>query len=179
MSQEAFNLAISFILPHETEFQSGHYGDYAFARTEDVPGDSGGLTKFGIDQGSHPSVDIAALDKDGAVSIYHQEWRRRNLDLLPDKLAVTAFDVWVNGGSASLWLQQAFNETHPSQALNEDGSLGPASLNALANCDVPAVLNGFCTLRENRFRRLAQNPNRAKFLKGWMQRSTDLRALLA
>lgn len=179
MSREAFDKAIEFILPHETEFARGHYGDYDYAITENVPGDSGGLTKFGIDQSSHPAIDIASLDKDAAVEIYHDEWERHRLDLLPDKIAIAAFDVWVNGGPVNQWIQHAYNVAHPQDALEEDGILGPYTLAALSTCDQDAVVDVFCTLREERFRRLAQKPSRAKFLKGWLQRSADLRTLLA
>ena len=54
----------------------------------------GGTTKYGIDQASHPGVDVANLTQDQAVAIYHQEWLAHNLDALPDKLAIAAFDVW-------------------------------------------------------------------------------------
>ena len=180
MSDSAFQTSIEFILPHETEFRRGHFGDYDYSVTEDVAGDSGGLTKFGIDQSSHPNVDIAALDKAGAVEIYHDEWRAHNLDALPDKLAIAAFDVWVNGGHANLWLQHAYNLTHPdSEPLAEDGNLGPRSLAALADSDQDAILAEFLRERDERFETLAQKPSRAKFLAGWEQRDTDLAALLA
>jgi lysozyme family protein len=42
-------------------FKDGHDGDFAFAIAERDPDDPGGLTKFGIDQRSHPTVDINAL----------------------------------------------------------------------------------------------------------------------
>lgn len=179
MSDEAFQKAIEFILPHETEFRKGHYGDYDFAITENVPGDSGGLTKFGIDQSSHPHVNIAALTKETAVEIYHDEWRKHNLDALPDKLAIAAFDVWVNGGPVNLWLQRAFNVTNPDkEQLDEDGWLGEKSLAAFANADEGAMLSEFCRQRNERFKRLAQNPERAKFLAGWLKRNQDLWELL-
>lgn len=180
MSTESFTKAMEFILPHETEFKKGHYGDYDFAITENVPGDSGGLTKFGIDQASHPGVNIAALDKEGALAIYRKEWDSHDLDSLPDKLAIAAFDVWVNGGHANQWLQQSYNATHPNdEPLIEDGVLGAKSYAALAQCDEDAVLAQFLYLRDERFKRLAQKPSRAKFLKGWLQRDDDLEKFLA
>src|SRR6478735_11274468 len=40
------------------------------AAYENVPGDPGGPTKYGIDQRSHPDVNIRALTKEQAKAIY-------------------------------------------------------------------------------------------------------------
>lgn len=176
----AFQTAIRFILEHETEFTKGHYGDYNHVRTEDVPGDNGSTTRYGIDKTSHPRVDVAGLTLNDAIDIYWHEFQQHQCDKLPDKLAIAAFDVWVNGGHANEWLQAAFNANRGDQPeLAEDGNLGPVSLAALAGCDQDAVLNDFCNYREQRFRRLAERPSLAQFKAGWLQRSTDLRALLS
>ncbi|MDZ4287813.1 MAG: hypothetical protein U0984_07635, partial [Prosthecobacter sp.] len=53
--------AVTFVLDHETVFKRGHHGDYAQAIAENVSGDPGGVTKFGIDQRSHPNLDIVNL----------------------------------------------------------------------------------------------------------------------
>lgn len=178
---DAFQTAMDFILPHETVFEHGHQGDYDHVRTENVPGDNGGATRYGIDQSSHPGVDIDSLDLDAALAIYWKEWQQHECDLLPDKLAVASFDVWVNGGHANVWLQHAYNETNdPSAAeLSEDGNLGPESLRALANSDQDEVLRVFLEQRQARFNRLAQKPSQGGFLAGWTNRNEDLAALLA
>ena len=106
----AFLKAIQFVLPHEEEFARNHWGDENFVITENVSGDSGGVTKYGIDASSHPGVDIANLTRDQAIAIYHDEWMWRNMDALPEKLSIAMFDVWVNGGFAVLWLQTAINK---------------------------------------------------------------------
>jgi lysozyme family protein len=181
MSEASFQRAIAFILPHEEEFARGHWGDENFVIAENVSGDNGGLTKYGIDAKSHPGVDIARLDKPAAVAIYRQEWNWRNLDLLPDLLAVAAFDVYVNGGDPIAWLQHAWNATNPDgPTLMEDGELGPHTLSALAICDQPPILKIFIEERNARFERLAaRNPQYQKFLAGWEQRDTDLAKYLA
>lgn len=181
MSIEAFNTAIAFVLPHEEEFARGHWGDEKYVVTENVEGDAGGLTKYGIDQAGNPGVDVANLTRDQAIVIYHlRYWSAHNLDSLPDKLAIAAFDVWVNGGHANLWLQHAYNVTHPSAPqLVEDGQLGPKSLAALAASDQDAILRVFLQERDDRFKALASRPSQAKFLAGWMQRDKDLSAALA
>ena len=178
---QAFQTAMGFIIPHEVAFKDGHYDDYDFILTENVAGDQGQATRYGVDQTSHPGIDVAALDLPGALAIYWQEWQSHRLDALPDKLAILAMDVWVNGGSANLWLQQAYNLTLPNgtEQLEEDGWIGKATLEALARCDEKEVVLNFCALRADRFRRLAQKPSRAHFFAGWIARNDDLKALLA
>src|SRR5512140_3051467 len=50
----AFQRAIDFVLPHEEAFAPGHHGDERYVVAEKSKGDAGGLTKYGIDQKSHP-----------------------------------------------------------------------------------------------------------------------------
>jgi len=176
----AFNMAGQFILPHEEEFARGHWGDENFVVAENVSGDSGGVTKYGIDQASHPGVDVANLTRDEAVAIYAQEWEQHGLDALPDLIAIAMFDVWVNGGHAVAWLQAALNQARPTGVpeLVVDGDLGPATISAARLCDQKKVLRIFIDERDARFKALAQNPSRAKFLAGWEQRDRDLAAFL-
>lgn len=180
MSTEAFNKAIAFVLPHEEEFARGHWGDERYVVTENVAGDSGGLTKYGIDTAGNPGVDVANLTRDQAIAIYKRRyWDAHQLDALPDKMAIAAFDVWVNGGHANLWLQHAYNLSHANlPMLTEDGQLGLKSLAALAAADEGEIVKEFLRQRNTRFGALAQKPSRAKFLNGWLQRDEDLEKLL-
>jgi lysozyme family protein len=181
VSTDAFNRAIAFILPHEEEFARGHWGDENFVVTENVSGDAGGLTKYGIDAASHPGVNIAQLTRDQAIAIYHTGWQRHGLDGLPAKLAIACFDVWVNGGYAVKWLQTALNQARPAGTtpLVVDGSLGPATLSSAALCNQDAVTKIFLEERDARFEALAAaHPSDKQFLAGWEQRDRDLTAFL-
>jgi lysozyme family protein len=171
-----FLRAIAFILPHECEYARGHWGDLNFVVPENVSGDAGGVTKWGIDARSHPGVDIAGLDYKGALSIYDSEWRKRSLDFLPEKIAVCLFDVFVNGGSARQWLQIALNQICHA-GLVVDGQMGPATLAAAHTCDEDAVVRYFIQERDERFNRIAKGHN-AKFLEGWLDRDRDLKKFL-
>lgn len=174
-----FDKAVEFILPHETEYTRGHWGQDAYVVTENVEGDSGGRTRYGIDQKSHPNVDVASLTRDGAIAIYRQEWQRHNLSNLPDKIAIIMFDVFVNGGYAVLWLQRAINYVcHPRPLLAEDGNIGVATISATWSCDQQKVVDYFINERDMRFMELARNPERQKFLNGWLKRDNDLRDFL-
>ncbi len=183
-----FQRAISFVLPHENAYARGHWGDDSFVVTENVSGDAGGLTKWGIDAAGNPGVDIAALTKADAIFIYHQKyWLAHNLDALPEKLAICAFDVWVNGGHATRWLQHAYNiapsrgmlEGRPGLWLKEDGDLGPLTIRALTEADEDEIATIFLDQRDERFRALAERPSQAKFLAGWLARDRDLRKFLS
>jgi lysozyme family protein len=182
MSDQAFRFAMNFILPHEDEYARGHWGDPNFVVAEDVSGDSGGVTKYGIDAASHPGIDVANLTQAGAISIYHEEWMIDGVDRLPDKLAVCAFDVFVNGGHGILWIQHGYNVVMPAgYHLTEDGVLGPATveaLNALTPAQIDAICQVFIAERNARFAAIATGP-RAQFLVGWEQRDSDLAAYLA
>jgi lysozyme family protein len=176
----AFNDAIAFVLPHEEEFARGHWGDENYVVAENVSGDAGGWTKYGIDATSHPGLDVRNLTRARAIALYWHEWQAHRLDLLPAPLAVALFDVWVNGGHPIEWLQAALNHVeNVKPPLSIDGGLGPKTLAAVAACiDFSAVLDYFIEERDTRFRALAQNPARAKFLSGWLRRDIDLRAYL-
>jgi lysozyme family protein len=175
-SSPAFQKAIAFILPHEEDFARGHWGDEKFVIAENVPGDSGGCTKYGIDAASHPGLDVQDLTRDQAIAIYFDEWKWRNMDALPEKLAIACFDVWVNGGFAIKWLQAALNNVG-KLTLAIDGDLGPSTITAAAVCDQDAVLRFFINERDARFVALGKGP-RAKFLAGWEARDADLRKYL-
>ncbi len=174
---EKFLRAIQFILPHEEEFARGHFGDENFVVAENVSGDSGGVTKYGIDASSHPGVDVANLTRDQAIAIYWQEWEKYNIELLPEKIAIAQFDVRVNGGQAAKWLQRALNEVEDAD-LVVDGVIGPKTLAAANRCDQDDLILYFIAIRDNRFERLARNPARRKFLDGWKQRDCDLENFL-
>jgi lysozyme family protein len=173
----AFLRAIEFVLPHEEEFARGHWGDENFVVTENVAGDSGGLTKYGIDASSHPGINIRNLTRFGAIQIYAAEWHKHALDSLPEKIAIACFDVWVNGGHAVAWLQTALNKICGTK-LVVDGSLGPATIVAAQTHDLPQVLEYFIQERAARFESIATG-SRRKFLAGWKQRDRDLEKFLA
>ena len=115
---------------------------------ENDPDDSGGATKFGIDQRSHPDVDIKNLTEDQATDIYWSEWVKDGCDHLPSPLDWIYFDACVNCGNyrASKFLDASGRDPKKFQQL-----------------------------RIAFYYRLAdQNPRLNKFLKGWINRVNDL-----
>ena len=147
---------------------------------ENDPDDPGGATKFGIDQRSHPTVNIRALTKGKAKEIYRDEyWNAVAGDKLPPRTAWAVVDCAVNCGrsQATKWLQRCIGVT-------DDGRLGPITLKAAVKCvaGIPgadgALASAILDRREAHYRALAKKGNFGKFLKGWLNRNNSLRSAL-
>lgn len=139
---------------------------------EDDPDDRGGATKFGIDQRSHPDVDIRNLTDEQAKEIYRKDyWAKIKGGELPEKLAVVMMDIAVNNGTgrAIKWVQQMFG-------VVADGVIGPITIRAteaVNSADIRALLDR----REQFYKDIAKG-RQAKFLKGWLRRNNALRKLV-
>lgn len=116
---------------------------------ENDPDDPGGATKFGIDQRSHPDVNIRALTKDEALAIYWSEWLADGCGPMPSPYAEVFFNCAVNMGLG--------------RALQFDRQVAGASIDE------------FLTQQENYYRHLAESNKFHKYLKGWLNRTTALR----
>lgn len=171
-----FERSLAFVLDHETVYAKGHYGDMDFAVSENEENDPGGLTKFGIDQRSHPDVDIESLTVDAASLIYKREyWDAAHCYELPWPISQVQFDGAVNCGigQQTKFLQRAVG-------VYDDGAWGPntkrASMENIHEIGVKAVAQRICDEREEFYRNLAsQKPKFRRFLEGWLNRVNDLR----
>ena len=154
-------------------------------KAENVAGDRGGLTKYGIDTASHPGVDIANLTYDGAVKIYATgEWPNSHADVLPRVWAFLVFDFYTTSGT-NAWrcLQRATSGFIPREFTGkrwDDGVFGRNTLKAaIASMDksVPIakrieVLNDFTTRRVKFYNDIVANDaSQKKFLDGWNKRA--------
>ena len=149
---------IGFVKKAETVYAKGHCGDDAFVLVERVKGDSGGTTKWGLDAKTH-GEGVANLSWAQAQQIYwdwywcgktaSDQWI--NIDTLPEKLGEVAFDTRVNSGMGIV--KRFLLATHePDQFLD---------------------------LRDARNRWIAENyPQDRQFLRGWLNRTADLRKYL-
>jgi lysozyme family protein len=171
-----FEKALKFVLEHETEFAKGHHGDMKFAVSENVSGDSGGLTKFGIDQRSHPYLDIENLTLEHASEIYRKEyWDKHKCGELPWPVNAVHFDNCVNMGPG-----QAVKLLQRTVGTHDDGIMGPHTKVALmAACKVRSadvVALQICSQKEDFYVRLVeQKPALGKFKQGWLNRTNDLK----
>jgi len=159
-----FLRVLAFVLKWETVFD--RKGQPV---AENDPDDAGGLTKFGIDQRSHPNVDIRSLTKGLAAAIYHREyWLPVRAHELPIPVGEVVFDIAVNNGNARAvkWLQQILG-------VKVDGFIGPKTL-AAARTANPSVLSSKLLARRAVFYRSIARGAKAKFLKGWLNRNVAL-----
>jgi hypothetical protein len=175
----SFDRAIEFIIKHETVYKRGHYGDFKYAVSQNVPGDDGGLTKFGVDQRSHPKEDIENLTYERAVEIYKQEyWDKCGAEKLPWPLDLVQVDGAVNTGigQQNKFLQRAVG-------AKDDGKFGPQTLGktmeTVSNVGVVNVCKSVIYIREQFYKDLAsRRPDKHKFLKGWLNRLSNLREVV-
>jgi len=97
-----------------------------------IRNDRGGLTKYGIAQASHPTLDIAQLTQPEALTIYAGEyWGPAKCSALQSELQYMHFSCAVNCGvaSANKILQRAARVT-------ADGIVGDKTLQAAQNISI-------------------------------------------
>lgn len=160
-----FAFCIDFVLQHETEYHAD-----GSVKVEHDPHDPGGTTKYGIDQRSHPNVDIENLTLDQAKEIYYEgEWTRCRCPQLKPPWDLALFDAAVNVGShrAIMWVQRSVNVT-------VDGFIGPKTIAAVNDGNSDEFAD-FIALRQDYYTTQVRTSLRIRYLKGWLARVDDLR----
>jgi len=150
MAASNFDAALAVVLDHE-------------GGLVDHPSDPGGLTNMGISKRSYPREDIRGMTRARAAQIYRRDfWNAVRGDDLPAGLDLVAFDAAVNSGPrrGAEWLQAALGVT-------PDGKIGPVTIAAAAQADVPRVITKATDLRMAFLRRLG---TWGTFGKGWSRR---------
>ena len=177
-SYPRFLAFMAFVLPAECEFEPGHADDYDHVRMENVPGDTGGRTKDGIDQASHPDLDIAALTLDQAVFYYFQyDWIAGACASFPLGYGEFLCDVRINGGHGPQMVQQALNTLGANLVV--DGWLGDHSKAAMRQYG-DAGIKACLAQRDAYYEYLAEHhPNDRQFLDGWENRDQALASWIA
>jgi lysozyme family protein len=172
--------SLGFVLRHECVYAPGHDGDLDHVVCENVPGDTGGCTKFGIDAASHPGVDIRGLTLAQATAIYHEgEWAHCRCDDLPKRLDTAIFDCAVNNGLivAGILLQRSIIAC--GHGVVVDGEIGLQTVRAAIASNGPELMERLLQLRRQRYTDIVlHHPGDAKFLKGWLARVDDLERFL-
>jgi lysozyme family protein len=177
--RDNFQASLLFVLRHECVYAPGHEDDLDFVICENVPGDPGGCTKYGIDAADHPGVDIPGLTLDQAMEMYRDaEWTQCQCDALPQGIDTAVFDTAVNNGvhTAGILLQRALNAC--GGTLEVDGEIGPVTI-AAANqiCDASkwGVLGNLLEFRRQHYADIVLlHPAEGEFLQGWLNRVNDL-----
>jgi hypothetical protein len=142
--------------------------------------DKGGATNFGITIGtltdwrrgrsSDTTVtidDVRALTLDEAKEIYRSRfWNVMRCDDLPPGVDLLVFDFGVNAGTArsARVLQQVLG-------VEQDGSVGPVTLNGLNTCPADKVIRDFSARRLDFYRSL---DDFSVFGAGWTNRTNTM-----
>jgi lysozyme family protein len=142
---------------------------------EHDPDDPGGATKFGIDQRSHPDVDIRNLTRQQAERIYLDEFYKSFASELPSPLALLVYDFRVNAGEGAA--AKAMQRALGMGVI--DGIIGPFTREAIRNQlndGQVSLIEQFTLKRMSFYEKLAlQKPRMLKYLNGWTRRAKRVR----
>ncbi len=141
------------------KFVFGAEGGYA-----NVKGDRGGETNMGVTHKTYsawlkkkglPDKSVKNITKAEARQIYYEEfWQALGCSKLPKKLALFVFDTGVNMGVGAA--KEFINYYRQGKSLEQ-----------------------LISIREQRYRNLAAQPDQKQFLKGWLNRLDNLERQLA
>lgn len=139
-----------------------------------IPGDEGGITKYGISQASYPDVNIADLTFEQACAIYERDfWNHYSLyNIASQDIAnkVMSFLMNMDPFSAVQCLQKAMNACGCNVA--EDGLLGAKTFGVLNASPVGWILDRYrIEISKAYILRVQVNKTKLKFLEGWINRA--------
>jgi lysozyme family protein len=139
-----------------------HEGGYA-----DNPNDSGGATKYGIEQRDMPDVNIADITPEQATEYYIEHyWKPFYSQIASQDVADKLFDMGVlfGVGEAVKLLQTVLN-------LTSDGIFGMVSVAATNQSDPASLLRAYQTAFVSHAIGIANaQPKDRVFLSGWIRR---------
>lgn len=108
-------------------------------------------TKYGISAAAYPSLDIKNLTIEQAKSLAKIDyWDKVSGDQLPGMVAYGMFDAAYNEG-----VTESIKLAQTALKLSTDGRMGPATLTALRNCNVPRFARQFAIARIVQYASLA------------------------
>ena len=132
------------------------------------PSDSGGQTKYGISKKAFPNVNVINLTEQQAIDIYKNNFYNVcMIDSINDELlALHVFDFAVNAsiGRSVKTLQKIVGSA-------QDGVIGAKTLSMVNSGNFSTE---FIQARINFYKSIGVGKN-AKFLKGWLNRVSNLK----
>lgn len=137
-----------------------------------VPGDAGGETNWGISKAQYPSVDIEHLTKDEAVQIYARDyWKPLSLDQIVNvRLRWKIFDIAVQRGPL-----RAVMMVQGVLGVQADGKIGPQTLSALNAAQGNDLLYEIAFAQIDHYiDRSLKDDTQRQFLRGWVKRAFDV-----
>jgi len=155
----------------------------------DDPAGNGGPTRYGISQKvlgeflgrSVSRDDVAGLSSSMAATVYRQRyWHKPHIDRLPIAMQPLLFDASVSHGPkvAVSQLQRAINRAAVVGRIDEDGQIGPHTLQA-SQLSFERLGNAFLTLllqqRARMYEHIVENdPDKRIYLAGWINRLREV-----
>lgn len=138
-----------------------------------ITGDSGGVTKYGIAQNSHPELSVRDLDLNNAMGVYQQSyWNKSHCDSLPYPSTIFYFDCCVNLG-----LGRGAKMLQQSLGVTVDGQIGPGTIEAANQQDQNQLIESLSKNRTDFYNSIVErNPSQEKFLVGWLRRVDEVTA---
>ncbi len=161
------------------------------------PDDPGGATKYGITQdtmrrlgldldgdGDVDTRDVRSLTRDQAEALFVKHYfNKPRIDLLPDLLHATVFDMYVNAGSNAVKILQRLLRDMGHEII-VDGLIGANTAQAAHRAAKDAhqhIVDAFGIARRNYYFRLAdRRPSSRKFARtiaglkgGWIRRAEE------
>ena len=161
------------------------------------PDDPGGATNHGVTihtmrqlgldlnkDGVVDTADVRALDASAAAAIYIRHYYEvPKLNLLPEPLRASVFDMQVNAGNNAVRILQRLMATF-GVTLKDDGAIGPATVRAVNKAFAMApnhLVDAYGIERRNYYYRLAdQRPASRKYARakdggkgGWITRAEE------
>ena len=132
-----------------------------------------GLTQAfydGLPKDRFPAKSVFDLTDEEVEDCYLWLWTDARADRLPDLVAIAFFDAAVNLGK-----HQATKQLQRAVSVLPDGSIGPATLAAVTATSPKETVVRMLGQRIRFYRQLAErNPDKARWLNGWLNRVTDL-----
>lgn len=170
----------------------------------DHPADTGGLTRYGVSlqflrglgvpagdlngDGIIDRRDVMEVTKTVAKRLFYKEfWEKPGIDRLPSLISVCAYDFAVNSGPgrAAIVLQRSINAWYGRNVIAKTaGNFGPKTRTYSLDIAESRKQEPFCQLyidRRSEFLRkiVVNNPSQKVFLKGWLNRTADLKKYIA
>ena len=151
---------------------------------ENVEGDAGGPTKYGIilsewktkgydknHDGKIDENDLKLMTEEDAYKIYKADYwdTIKGEENKNQTIASYIADWGINCG-----IKLAIKKTQTILGLLSDGQFGPKSLEAVNKADQKDLFNKLVESRANYYKAIvANNPAQNKFLKGWLSRTNS------
>ncbi len=161
------------------------------------PADPGGATKYGVTIGTLRTLgldmtgdgqvtveDVKALTRADAVRIFRERYfHEPRIDLLPEPLQPSVFDMRVNAGSNAVRILQRLLAEF-EEPVTVDGLIGPQTAEAAKRAHEKAgqyLVDAYAIARRNYYFRLAdRKPRLRKFARtragakgGWIRRAEE------